>query len=57
MILLPLIFRSTVECNKVKHLPHTGADTVTVVVFELGGGEIGGGMGNHVVIDKVIVAG
>lgn len=36
--LLPsLILRSTVKCNKVKHLPHTGPDSVAVVIFEFGG--------------------
>ena len=55
--LLSLVFGGAVKCNKVKHLPHAGADTVAVVAFELGGGEVGGGVGNHVVIDKVVVAG
>ena len=46
-----------IKGNKIEHLSHTGANAVAVVAFELGGGEVGGGVGDHVVIDKVIVSG
>ena len=47
----------TVKSNEIEHLAHTGADAVAVVAFELRGGEVGGGVGDHVVVDKVIVPG
>lgn len=31
------VFGCTVKGNEVKHLPHTGADTVAVITFKLGG--------------------
>ncbi len=46
-----------IEGNEIEHFAHTGTDTVAVVAFELGGGQVGCGVGNHVVIDKVVVAG
>ena len=46
-----------IEGNEIEHFAHTGTDTVAVVAFELGGGQVAGGVGNHVVIDKVVVAG
>ena len=55
--LFSFVFSSTIKCNQIEHLSHTGADTVAVVAFELGGGEVGGGVSDHVVIDKVVVPG
>ncbi|MBP1638883.1 MAG: hypothetical protein H6Q17_466 [Bacteroidetes bacterium] len=51
------VLGSTVKGNKVEHFTHTGSDTVAVVAFDLGCRKVGGGMGNHVVVDKVVVTG
>ena len=55
-VLFSLVFCCAVESNEVEHLAHTGADAVAIVIFEFGGGEVGCGVSDHVVIDKVIVA-
>ena len=55
--LFSLVFGCTVKGNKIEHFTHTGADTVAVVAFKLGGGKVGGGVSDHVVIDKVVVPG
>lgn len=49
------VFGSIVINNEIKQHAHTEADTVAVVAYELKGGEVGGSIGEHVVIDKVIV--
>ena len=54
--LLSFVFGVAIKGNEIKHLAHTGADTVAVVAFELGGGEVGGGMSHHVIVDKMVIS-
>ncbi len=54
--LFSFVFCRTVKGNKIEHLPHAGADAVAVVALELGGGEVGSCMSNHVIVDKVIIS-
>ncbi len=53
----PLILRSTIKCNKIKHFTHTGTNTVSIIVFKFGSRKIGGGMGEHVITDKMVISG
>lgn len=34
--LLPLILRSTIKCNKVKHFSHSRTNTVSIIIFKFG---------------------
>ncbi len=55
--LFSFVLCRTVKGNKIEHLAHTGAYAVAIVAFELGGGKVGGGVGDHVIIYKVVVPG
>ena len=44
-----------VKGDEVKHLTHSGAESVAVVVFDLGGGKVSGDVRDGFIFDKMFI--
>src|ERR1044072_439291 len=43
------------KCNEIEHLAHAAANAVSVTPFHLGAVQIGGGMGDHALVNEQII--
>ena len=55
MFNLPLVFRSTIKCYQIEHLSHSGAESVSITIFDFRGGKVGGNVRDRFVFDKLFV--
>ena len=53
---LSFVFCVFVEGDEVEHLSHSGAESVSITIFDFGGGKVGGNVSYRFVFDKLLVA-